>query len=80
MSMLVLGMSVRIRAGGEGSFQGMDPGEHERNEQWFYQQRAYPFGEIPPDARRVAWERWRQISAARRKATPAKRSSSIGMC
>ncbi len=72
MSMLVLGMSVRIRAGGEGSFQGMDPGEHERNEQWFYQQRAYPFGEIPPDARRVAWERWRQISAARRTATSAK--------
>jgi hypothetical protein len=28
----------------------------DKRENWFYYERAYPFGEIPADARRLAWE------------------------
>jgi photosystem II stability/assembly factor-like uncharacterized protein len=50
-------------------------GEYERNERWFYEQRAYPFGTIPPDARRKAWEQWKRVerrtAATRDAARPA---------
>jgi photosystem II stability/assembly factor-like uncharacterized protein len=54
-------------------------GEYERNERWFYEQRAYPFGEIPPDARRKAWEQWRLVEArAATKSAPSRVWRSVG--
>ena len=41
--------------------------EYERNARWFYEERAYPFGTIPPDARRKALDAWKRIEAG----TPA---------
>ena len=52
-----------MEKGGEGD--GDEAGEAERNRQWFYQQRAYPFGTIPNDARGKANADWRRIEAAR---------------
>lgn len=38
--------------------------EYERNQRWFHAQRAFPFGTIPPNARRAAWEHWKRIEPA----------------
>lgn len=50
-----------------------DAGEAERNRQWFYQQRAYPFGTIPNDARGKANSAWKRIEAARAAVEASKR-------
>ncbi|MBK6428265.1 MAG: hypothetical protein IPF82_19380 [Blastocatellia bacterium] len=50
-----------------------DAGEAERNRQWFFQQRSYPFGTIPNDARGKATAAWKRIEAARSAAEPARR-------
>ncbi len=52
-----------MEKGGEG--EDDEAGEAERNRQWFYQQRAYPFGTIPTDARGKANAAWLRIEAAR---------------
>ncbi len=54
-------------------------GEHEdeernRNDAWFYEQRAYPFGSIPPDARRKAWQ---QLERIRRRTDATKQAQRV---
>lgn len=50
-----------------------EAGEAERNRQWFFEQRAYPFGKIPDDARGKANAAWKRIEEAR-AVSPSKQS------